>query len=153
MSTANGAVIVTDNGFGTEHWNEVFTTPETLVSAGEGPHALDLPADARPHEIAADFDRLALIRIRFESFADGRGLTLARQLRRLGYRGRLRAAGHVIADQYPMARASGFDEIEIGSDLARRQPAGQWMRDDFGAGRYQERLRSRGSRPTTRSSG
>ena len=52
--------------------------------------------------------------------------TLARRLRQMGYQGRLRARGHVIADQYAMARRSGFDEVEIDADLAARQPADQW---------------------------
>jgi hypothetical protein len=32
----------------------------------------------------------------------------------------------VIADQYAMARRSGFDEVEIGAELAARQPEDQW---------------------------
>ena len=44
----------------------------------------------------------------FPALAD-RGFTLARSLRGAGYTGRLRAAGHVIADQYTMARRSGFE--------------------------------------------
>ena len=46
---------------------------------------------------------------------------MASRLRQMGYEGRLRACGHVIADQYPQARRSGFDEVEISADLARRQ--------------------------------
>ena len=51
----------------------------------------------------------ALIRVAFPSFADGRGFTLAKQLRAMGYdRAALRAHGHVLADQYAMARRSGL---------------------------------------------
>ena len=83
-----------------------------------------------------------LIRIDFPSFADGRGFTLAAELRRRGYRGRLRAKGHVIADQYAMARRSGFDEVEISADLATRQPEDQWLaRANWRAHSYQNRLR------------
>jgi uncharacterized protein (DUF934 family) len=54
----------------------------------------------------------------------------------------LRAAGHVIADQYAMARRAGFDEIEISPDLARRQPQEAWVfRADWRAHDYQNRLR------------
>ena len=61
----------------------------------------------------------------------------------MGYVGRLRAAGHVIADQYAMARRSGFDEVEIGDDLAARQPEAQWLsRADWRAHDYQSRLRA-----------
>jgi uncharacterized protein (DUF934 family) len=82
-----------------------------------------------------------MIRIHFPSFADGRGFTLARQLRQMGYTGRLRAYGHVLADQYAMARRSGFDEVAIDDDLAARQPEDQWLaRANWQAHDYQARL-------------
>ena len=60
----------------------------------------------------------------------------------MGYKGRLRARGHVIADQYAMARRAGFDEIEIPEDLAARQPEDQWQfRADWRAHDYQARMR------------
>ena len=79
----------------------------------------------------------------FPSFADGRGFTLARRLRLIGYKGRLRARGHVLADQYAMARRSGFDEVEIDDALAERQPEDQWLRRaNWQAHDYQSRLRA-----------
>jgi uncharacterized protein (DUF934 family) len=78
----------------------------------------------------------------FPSFADGRGFTIAAILRRMGYAGRLRAKGHVIADQYAMARRSGFDEVEIDAGLAERQPENQWLaRANWQTHNYQARLR------------
>jgi uncharacterized protein (DUF934 family) len=54
----------------------------------------------------------------------------------------LRAKGHVLADQYAMARRSGFDEIEIDDALAARQPEEQWLyRADWQNHHYQARLR------------
>lgn len=122
------SVIVTDTGFG----------PDTFA----GQTSLDLAPDADPMAIAGQLPALAMIRIAFPGFADGRGFTLARQLRLLGYTGRLRAQGHVLADQYAMARRAGFDEVEIGEDLAARQPEDQWLaRSDWRAHDYQSRLR------------
>ena len=84
-----------------------------------------------------------MVRVDFPSFSDGRGFTIARQLRRMGFDGRLRARGHVIADQYAMARRSGFDEVEISAELAARQPEDQWLRRaDWRAHDYQNRLRA-----------
>jgi uncharacterized protein (DUF934 family) len=78
----------------------------------------------------------------FPSFADGRGFTIARILRLKGYTGRLRAKGHVLADQYAMARRSGFDEVEIDAELAARQPEDQWLaRANWQDHDYQARLR------------
>lgn len=70
---------------------------------------------------------LSLIAIRFPGFADGRGFSLARVLRRQGFDGTLRAAGPLIADQFADALACGFDEIEIPDVLAARQPAAHWQ--------------------------
>ena len=123
------SVIVTDSGFRAEDWTAGFDGLETLSNPGRRDLGLDLAADLLPEALGAlvrDFDRIALIRIPFASFADGRGFTLARHLRLLGFRGRLRAVGHVIADQYAMARRSGFDEVEINEGLALRQPEAQW---------------------------
>jgi hypothetical protein len=49
----------------------------------------------------------------------------------------------VIADQYAMARRSGFDEVEISDDLAARQPEAQWLRRaNWQAHDYQARMRA-----------
>lgn len=135
--TSNSTVIVRDTGFAAEDWATPFSP---LAKARPGSTAIDLPADADPDRLA--LDGVQIIRIPFASFADGRGFTLARRLRLRGYTGRLRAAGHVIADQYAMARRAGFDEVEISAALAARQPQDQWLaRADWRAHDYQARLR------------
>ena len=85
-----------------------------------------------PNTLAAEeflpwFDRLGLIGIAFPSATDGRGFSLARQLRRLGFKGVLRASGPLFADQFPQALACGFDEVEIPDSTAARQPVAQWL--------------------------
>ena len=136
------SVIVTDNGFGNEIWFGRYVTPDQLAANDCDTVALDLAPDAQVEHLAGKLDPVALIRVAFPSFADGRGFTIARQLRLMGYRGRLRAEGHVIADQYAMARRSGFDEVEISEDLAARQPQEQWQaRANWRAHDYQSRLR------------
>ncbi len=121
-------VIVTDTGFGPDDWT--------------GGQALDLTSDADPASLAARLDGVEMIAVEFPSFADGRGFTIARALRLMGYDGRLRARGHVLADQYAMARRSGFDEVEISDDLAARQPEDQWLaRAGWKEHDYQARLR------------
>lgn len=134
------SVIVTDAGFAPEDWTQPVVP---LAEAVDGnATAVDLTSTDDPEALVPHLDRLALIRVTFGSFSDGRGFTLARRLRRLGFTGRLRARGHVIADQYAMARRSGFDEVEIADDLAARQPEAQWQfRADWKAHDYQSRLR------------
>lgn len=133
------SVIVTDAGFGPDDWQGGFTP---LVEAGPGAAALDLPADTDVAALAGRLGGMAMIRVDFPGFADGRGFSIARRLRLMGYAGRLRARGHVIADQYAMARRSGFDEVEIAAALAARQPEAEWLfRADWQAYDYQARLR------------
>lgn len=140
QKTSQGSVVVTDQGFGSDDWGAGFVGPDAY--AANGVAGLDLASDTDPADLARYLDA-PVIRIAFPSFADGRGFTLARRLRILGYTGRLRAHGHVIADQYAMARRAGFDEVQISADLAARQPAAQWRaRADWRAHDYQSRLRA-----------
>lgn len=74
-----------------------------------------------------------LIVIPFATFADGRGFSLARQLRASGYAGHLRARGAVLVDQFRAALRVGFDDIEIDDDMAARAPQEQWLRVVIGA--------------------
>lgn len=78
-------------------------------------------------ELEPLFDRLALIAITFPSATDGRGFSLARQLRQRGFTGVLRASGPLFSDQFPQALACGFDEVEIPDANAARQPVEQWL--------------------------
>jgi uncharacterized protein (DUF934 family) len=131
------SVIVTDNGFDADDWTGGYCGS----GAANDCTALDLASDASPEDVSLT-PSLRMIRIDFPTSADGRGFTIARALRLRGYTGRLRAKGHVLADQYAMARRSGFDEVEIDDALAARQPAEQWaFRADWRSGDYQNRLR------------
>lgn len=134
-------VIVTDTGFAEDDWTGSFAA----VGAANDAEALDLMADADPASVQL-CDGLKMIRVDFPTSADGRGFTIARALRLRGYSGRLRARGHLLADQYAMARRAGFDEVEIDPALAERQPEDQWQfRANWQAHDYQNRLRGRTS--------
>ncbi|MDG4650051.1 DUF934 domain-containing protein [Roseibacterium sp. SDUM158017] len=113
-----------------------------------GARALDVAPDDDVAALAGRLEGIGLIRVAFGSFADGRGFTVARRLRAMGYAGRLRACGHVLADQYAMARRAGFDEVEIGAVLAARQDEAQWRaRADWREGDYRARLGGRPGAP------
>lgn len=132
-------VIVTDTGFGTDEWTLGFVP---LDEAANDVAALDVSSDTDPAAVIAQLSGVEMIRVDFPSFADGRGFTIARQLRLAGYKGRLRAKGHVISDQYAMARRCGFDEVEISDELAQRQPEGEWQfRANWRDNDYQARMR------------
>ncbi len=126
------SVIVRDDGFHAEDFD---------AEAAGAAAVIDIASDTALDALPAAFAGVAMIRVTFPSFADGRSFTLARHLRGRGYRGRLRASGHVIADQYAMARRAGFDEIEISAELAARQPADQWLfRASWRENDYRSRL-------------
>ncbi len=133
-------VVVTDNGFVRDEraeglMNGSYGELTASVLAGglpvDGPAKLGLlltPGD--DDDIDALRDLLAtidLVIIPFAKFSDGRGFSLATRLRRLGYRGRIRAHGHLISDQYAHARRCGFDEVAITASQALRQPESQWL--------------------------
>lgn len=121
------SVIVTDAGFGPDTHNGDW---------------FDLAPDVDFDALDGQLDGVQAIRVAFPAFSDGRGFTLARRLRNAGFTGRLRAQGHVIADQYAMARRAGFDEVEISDTLAARQPAEHWVfRADWRAHDYQGRFK------------
>ena len=122
------SVLVTDKGF-----SPLPDLPATGVA--------DLAHTDDP--AALDFTGLTLIRVHVPAFSDGRGFTIGRRLRMLGYTGELRAVGPIIADQYPMARRVGFDAVEIPDDIAARQPQDQWLnRANWQAHDYQARLKA-----------
>lgn len=134
------SVIVTDAGFQGEDWNAPIVA---LADLADHKGAVDLAHTDDPTALKDQLDELHLIRVAFPAFNDGRAFTIARRLRMMGYKGRLRANGPVIADQYTMARRVGFDEVEIPAELALRQPADQWaFRADWRAHDYQSKLRA-----------
>lgn len=129
--------LINDTGFVADDWTHGFCA----AGAANDCRALDLPSDAQPEDVELQ-PSIDMIRIDFPSAADGRGFTIARALRLRGYSGRMRAKGHVIADQYAMARRSGFDEVEVTDEIAARQPADQWQfRANWLEHNYQSRLR------------
>jgi uncharacterized protein (DUF934 family) len=84
------------------------------LTARAGRLGLLLAADDEPESIAAELGRFALVAVRFEKFADGRGCSLARLLReRHRFRGELRAVGDVRRDLLPFLERAGFDAFAL----------------------------------------
>lgn len=135
------AVIVNDKGFAADDFAGSRIPADALPANDLAEAAVEIGPDMAPEALAGPLLTASMIVIGFPSFADGRGFTLARLLRLRGYAGRLRASGHVLADQYAMARRAGFDEVEISDALAARQPEADWLaRADWRAFDYRKRL-------------
>jgi uncharacterized protein (DUF934 family) len=122
------STIIRDDGFHPDDWTHGFVALADLPSNDVDVLALDLPSTADARAIQPRLAGISLIRVDFPAFNDGRGFTIARLLRTMGFSGRLRARGHVLPDQYAMARRAGFDEVEITDTLAARQPEADWLR-------------------------
>jgi uncharacterized protein (DUF934 family) len=101
---------------------------QAIADRRNAPLGLHVANDTPVSAVEPYLGAVALISIGFPSFSDGRGLSLAKRLRRAGFEGTLRASGPLIADQFAEALACGFDEVAVPAEMAARQPAGQWVK-------------------------
>lgn len=65
---------------------------------------------------SAELASFTLVAIDFPSFADGRGFSQARLLRRDGFNGEIRAVGDVTWDRLRYMKRCGFDTFSIAED-------------------------------------
>lgn len=83
------------------------------ASSPEG-EVLRLEPTDDPAAFADRLPRAARVEVHFPKFGDGRGFSIARLLReRQGYRGELRAVGHVVRDHLYYLESCGFDAFEL----------------------------------------
>jgi uncharacterized protein (DUF934 family) len=73
--------------------------------------------DELAHAVQDDLGRFAVVAVDFPKFTDGRGYSIAYNLRkRLGYQGELRAIGDVLRDQLFQMLRCGFDAYATRQD-------------------------------------
>lgn len=85
---------------------------ETLLSAGK--IGLFLETETDYTALAPHIRKLDFVDIHFPAFTDGRGFSLAVRLRKdLGFKGEIRASGHVIPDQALFLLRAGFDTADV----------------------------------------
>ncbi len=104
------------------------------LDSNETVDVLHIPNDADLSTIAPSLDRIETILIDFPAFTDGRGFSLAKQLRvHHGYTGLLIADGPLIPDQYAFALQCGFDGVRVDETTLSRHTGGDWAKalDDF----------------------
>jgi uncharacterized protein (DUF934 family) len=76
-----------------------------------------LASDERPEALKDDVTQLVLIAVEFPKFSDGRGYSIAYNLRaRLGFAGELRAIGDVLRDQLFYMQRVGFNAFATRPD-------------------------------------
>jgi phosphoadenosine phosphosulfate reductase len=92
------------------------TLTDAQLASGGG-QIVQLEGDADWREIQDQIRDAVQVDVHFDSFKDGRGFTLATQLRtRAGFTGRLRAMGDLIPDQAQFLTRVGFDTISPDHD-------------------------------------
>jgi uncharacterized protein (DUF934 family) len=76
-----------------------------------------IASDERPETLKGELDKFAVVAVDFPKFTDGRGYSIAYNLRmRLGYTGELRAIGDVLRDQLFSMQRVGFDAFATRAD-------------------------------------
>lgn len=98
---------------------EAFTAPPERLG-------LRVPSDTDVVALTEHLPRFSLVAVEFPTFKDGRGFSIARLLRiRHGYKGTLRAVGHVLRDHLFYMTRVGFTEFELapGKSLEEALPA------------------------------
>jgi len=102
---ASGAVLITYARWQAE---------KDQLSGRNSPLGISLPNNLDVLDFGPEAERFDLIVLSFPKFSDGRAYSQARLLReRFGYKGELRATGHVLQDQLWHMQRSGFDAFEI----------------------------------------
>ncbi|WP_282610579.1 DUF934 domain-containing protein [Pelagibius sp. Alg239-R121] len=98
-----------------ERWQE---ERESLL-ARNTPLGLRLRSDQSPALVVDDLERFSVVALEFPKFADGRAYSYARLLRdRYGFKGEVRAVGHVFRDQFLLMQRCGFDAFEVADPAA-----------------------------------
>lgn len=93
-------------------WQTQRATLETRAELG-----VWIGSSERPEELKDDLGRFKVVAVDFPKFADGRGYSIAYNLRaRLSYIGELRAIGDVLRDQLFYMQRVGFDAFSVRED-------------------------------------
>jgi phosphoadenosine phosphosulfate reductase len=95
--------------------------------AGEGRAngaGLRVRGDVGAGRLKPHLGALERVVVEFPAFRDGRGLSLAAQLREQGYEGELIAAGDLLPDQAQHLKRVGFDAVALNDDAVE----GEWTK-------------------------
>ena len=103
-----------------------YPTLEELLASNSG-SSVTLAPDADLDALAPRLSGIKKIEVEFPKYADGRGFSIARQLRKThGFTGELVAAGPLLPDQYVYLLQCGFDAVRVDPDTYARQTPEEW---------------------------
>ncbi|MDP6968747.1 MAG: DUF934 domain-containing protein [Gammaproteobacteria bacterium] len=92
---------------------QVIAYADWLAAGAPAVAAVKVEADVNVPELLPLASGCTEIQIEFPVFADGRGFSIARLLRREGYTGIIRAVGDVAVDRVAFMQRVGFDAIDL----------------------------------------
>ncbi|RAU16736.1 hypothetical protein DN062_16530 [Nitrincola tibetensis] len=93
-----------------------FDCLEVADALGSKQLGVQVTGEVEVEQLVPWLSKLSLIAIEFPVFRDGRGFSLARQLRRVGYTGELRAVGDVGRDRLGYLERCGFNAFLIAEE-------------------------------------
>jgi uncharacterized protein (DUF934 family) len=93
-------------------WSALTRDWDALVKH-DGRLGVAFPNTERVSALDLYLPRLALVMLDFPLFNDGRSFSIARQLRRDGFAGEIRAAGNILPDLLQFMLQVGFDAFEV----------------------------------------
>ncbi len=100
---------------------------ETFLGSNRG-ERLRISNNIDLGQVAMRLNSVKVISVDFPNFADGRGFSIARELRKKhGYQGLLIADGPLIPDQYVYALQCGFDAVKLDETTYGRQSESDWF--------------------------
>jgi len=97
-----------ENTVSLEEWNDLDDAAKRnrFVS-----RVLVVASNSRVENLAREFSRFDRIVVTSSNFNDGRIFSIGRQLRLLGFAGRLTVVGDILPDQFSALISCGFDDV------------------------------------------
>ena len=95
---------------------QILSLEQWLEQPQKAGWAVQLEPGQAPAPLFAHLDDIPLVAINFPVFTDGRGFSYARELRQRGFKGELRACGHLIRDQLTYLKRCGFDAFQMADE-------------------------------------
>ena len=124
-------VVVDARGFSENDWHSrerfISNTIKSLDAKSLVQGVLMLTPDQAAEDIMPLPTQINAIEILFPSSHDGRGFSLARRLRQLGYQGVLRSSGNIYVDQMRHHLQCGIDAILLSEDQSKKMPEKHWL--------------------------
>ena len=97
-----------DNTLTLEEWNDLDDAAKRSRFVSR---VLVVASNSRVENLARDFSSFERIVVTSSDFNDGRIFSIGRQLRLLGFTGRLTVVGDILPDQFSALISCGFDDV------------------------------------------